>query len=70
MKSGIDVDVTTFLKGTQTVEIGGTLISGRPPESVYPIVSKPSQEKYYTTAGKAPLLPNSQPTGSLAQHLS
>ncbi len=50
IKSGVDIDVTMFLRGQQTVEIGGTLFTVNPPENIYLNVSKPSQEKYYSAA--------------------
>lgn len=50
MKNGIDIDVTQFLRGTQTVEMAGTLFTVNPPKNLYPNVTKPSQEKYYSGA--------------------
>jgi hypothetical protein len=50
MKNGTDVDVTAFLRGQQSVEIGGTLFSVNPPPTLRPEVSKPSQERYFKTA--------------------
>lgn len=47
MQSGTDVDITAFLRGAQTVEIGGTLFSVRPPEVLKPELSAPSVRRYY-----------------------
>jgi hypothetical protein len=47
IRNGTDVDVTAFLRGQQTVEIGGTLFSVRPPEVIYPDVSRNSQRKFF-----------------------
>jgi len=47
MRNGIDVDVTAFLRGQQTVEIGGTSFSVNPPRTLQPRVSLNSQLKYY-----------------------
>jgi hypothetical protein len=48
MKNGTDIDVTQFLRGTQTVEMAGTLFTVNPPKNIYPNITKPSQEKYYS----------------------
>lgn len=47
MRSGTDVDVTAFLRGQQTVEIGGTAFKVNPPATLRPEVSKPSRERYF-----------------------
>lgn len=43
MRNGTDIDVTSFLRGQQTVEIGGTVFSVNPPKSIMPTLSKKSQ---------------------------
>ena len=43
MRNGTDIDVTSFLRGQQTVEIGGTIFSVNPPRSLMPNLSKKSQ---------------------------
>lgn len=43
MRNGTDIDVTSFLRGQQTVEIGGTIFSVNPPKSIMPTLSKNSQ---------------------------
>ncbi len=48
MRSGTDVDVTAFLRGQQTVEIGGTVFKVNPPATLRPAVSKPSRERYFS----------------------
>jgi hypothetical protein len=53
MQSGTDVDVTAFLRGTQTVEIGGTLFSVRPPDVLKPELSAPSVRRYYENQSAA-----------------
>lgn len=47
MQSGTDVDVSAFLRGVQTVEIGGTLFKVSPPATLRPEISKPSRERYF-----------------------
>lgn len=47
MRSGIDVDVSAFLRGQQTVEMGGTLFSVLPPQAIKANLSKPSQRRNY-----------------------
>ena len=47
MQNGTDVDISTFLRGVQTVEIGGTLFKVSPPTVLKPKVSIPSQERYF-----------------------
>ena len=44
MRNGTDIDVTSFLRGQQTVEIGGTVFSVNPPKSIMPTLSKNSQK--------------------------
>jgi hypothetical protein len=48
MRSGTDIDVTAFLRGQQTVEIGGTLFKVNPPATLRPDVSEPSRERYFS----------------------
>lgn len=50
MRNGTDVDVTAFLRGTQTVEIGGTLFSVRAPAALAAELSAPSVRRYYGPA--------------------
>lgn len=47
MKSGTDVDISAFLRGVQTVEIGGTLFKVSPPSTLKTDISKPSLERYF-----------------------
>ena len=47
MRNGIDVDVTAFLRGQQTVEIGGTVFKVNPPDTLRSDVSMPSRERYF-----------------------
>lgn len=47
MRAGTDVDVTAFLRGQQTVEIGGTVFTVTPPATLRPEVSEPSRERYF-----------------------
>lgn len=47
MRNGTDVDVTAFLRGQQTVEIGGTVFAVIPPRTLQPRVSLNSQVKYF-----------------------
>jgi hypothetical protein len=47
MRSGIDINVTAFLRGQQTVEMGGTVFKVNPPATLRPEVSKPSRERYF-----------------------
>lgn len=49
MRSGTDVDVTAFLRGQQTVEIGGTVFKVNPPAVLRPEVSNPSRERYFAS---------------------
>lgn len=44
LKNGTDIDVTSFLRGQQTVEIGGTVFSVNPPKAIMPTLSKNSQK--------------------------
>lgn len=50
MKNGTDVDVTAFLRGQQTVEIGGTVFKVQAPAVLRPTLSRPSQDRYYNEA--------------------
>lgn len=47
MKSGIDVDISSFLRGQQTVEIGGTLFTVNPPTRLRDEVSAASVTKFF-----------------------
>lgn len=47
LRNGTDVDVTAFLRGQQTVEIGGTVFNVNPPATLQPDVSKRSRERYF-----------------------
>lgn len=47
MKNGIDIDIVSFLRGEQVVEIGGTVFKVSAPESIRSSVSSRSQKKYY-----------------------
>lgn len=49
MASGIDVDVTSFLRGTQEIEIDGTLFRVRAPVVHIPALSDRSVSHYYST---------------------
>lgn len=51
MRNGIDVDVTAFLRGQQTIEIGGTVFKVNPPATLHPEVSKSSRERYFAAVG-------------------
>ena len=44
LRNGTDIDVTSFLRGQQTVEIGGTVFSVNPPKAIMPTLSKNSQK--------------------------
>jgi hypothetical protein len=46
LKSGTDIDITPFLRGTQKVEMGGTVFSVIPPLVRKPELSKNSQRFY------------------------
>lgn len=50
MRNGTDIDVTAFLRGTQSVEIGGTEFKVNPPRTLQPKVSLNSQLRYYGSA--------------------
>lgn len=47
MQSGTDVDVSAFLRGIQTVEIGGTVFKVSPPTTLRPELSKLSRQRYF-----------------------
>jgi hypothetical protein len=47
MRNGTDIDVTAFLRGQQTVEIGGTIFKVNPPVTLKPTVSETSQHRYF-----------------------
>lgn len=47
MRNGTDVDVTAFLRGQQTVEIGGTQFTVRAPASLRPQLSEASKQRFY-----------------------
>lgn len=47
MKSGTDVEVGTFLRGQQAVEIGGTMFHVNPPAVMRNAVSKMSRDRYF-----------------------
>lgn len=47
MRNGTDIDVTAFLRGQQSVEIGGTAFTVNPPRTLQPKVSLNSQRRYY-----------------------
>jgi hypothetical protein len=47
MKSGTDVDISTFLRGQQTVEIGGTVFTVNPPSKLRGEVSNASAAKFF-----------------------
>ena len=47
LRNGTDVDVATFLRGQQTVEIAGTIFSVNPPDVLRPTVSATSRTKYF-----------------------
>lgn len=50
MRNGTDVDVTAFLRGQQTVEIGGTQFTVRAPATLRPQLSEASQQRFYEHA--------------------
>jgi hypothetical protein len=50
LRNGIDIDVTAFLRGIQTVNIEGTTFTVTPPAVMASQLSKPSQS-YYEVAG-------------------
>lgn len=49
LKSGIDIDITGFLRGIQTVEIGGTYFTVKPARALLPELSAGSRSKYATS---------------------
>ncbi len=51
MRSGTDIDISAFLRGQQTVEIGGTVFKVNPPATLRATVSKPSQASYFPAVG-------------------
>ncbi|MEX3983710.1 hypothetical protein AB4Y45_32530 [Paraburkholderia sp. EG287A] len=50
LKNGTDVDVTTFLRGQQVVEFGGTIFRVNPPAVLRTEVSKSSQTRFFELA--------------------
>lgn len=46
MKNGTEIDITPFLRGSQEIEMGGTLFKVKPPTFVKPELSKNSQRYY------------------------
>lgn len=48
-KNGTEIDIVPFLRGIQTVEIGGTMFTVNPPLVRKPDVSEASKERYYAT---------------------
>jgi hypothetical protein len=50
MRGGVEIDITSFLRGQQTVEIGGTLFKVNPPARLQAEVSKPSRDRYFPAA--------------------
>lgn len=57
LQAGTDIDITAFLRGTQTVEISGTVFMVRPPDSLAPHVSQNSRDRYFPHIDKVPMLP-------------
>lgn len=49
MQNGTDIDVSAFLRGVQTVEIGGTQFTVTPPAALRPVVSNESQNRYFSS---------------------
>lgn len=47
LKNGTDIDITSFLKGQQDVEIGGTHFKVNPPVSLLDSLTKASQDRYF-----------------------
>lgn len=47
IRNGTDIDVTAFLRGQQTVEIGGTVFKVNPPTKIRPEVSENSRQRYF-----------------------
>ncbi len=45
MRNGTEIDVQAGLRGVQTVEIGGTTFTVRPPAVVLPLLARPSRER-------------------------
>ncbi len=45
LKNGIDIDITGFLRGVQTVEVGGTCFTVRPAPTLIPNLSAASRRK-------------------------
>lgn len=45
LKNGIDIDITGFFRGVQTVEIGGTYFTVRPAQALLPDLSATSRSK-------------------------
>lgn len=50
MRNGTDIDVASFLRGQQTVEIGGNFFTVNPPATLSQKVSNPSRERYFAAA--------------------
>ena len=46
LRNGVDIDIISFLRGTQKVEINGTVFTVFPPQAIKPQLSKNSQ-KYF-----------------------
>ncbi len=51
MRSGIDIDVSAFLRGLQVVEIGGTAFKVNPPAKIRDEVTKTSRQRYFQSTG-------------------
>lgn len=47
LRNGTDIDVTGFLRGQQSVQIGGTLFTVRPPEIMRANLSESSQKRFF-----------------------
>jgi hypothetical protein len=50
MRNGTEIDVSAFLRGTQTVEIGGTVFTVNAPKAIRPQLSERSQRLYMEEA--------------------
>ena len=48
LRNGTDINIDTFLRGTQIIDMYGTRFTVRPPEVLRPVVSENSQ-RYFET---------------------
>lgn len=50
MANGTDIDVSSFLRGQQVVEIAGTTFTVNPPAFIAPVMSKSTRDKFFKDA--------------------